>query len=162
MNLFIYLAGAETFLFHMCLARARRSRAMRDDQRLGNPKTTCAPEAVTWRHLQDAQYDPVRAVLAAVPPSGVQKYDMVGNLLRGTLEGDAAEPRSGGVRSKYDIVWQLLEAGRRSGATAKPKFDPVSARFHPGRHSTPGEARDLGCSDQSEAVGNDICIHLPA
>jgi len=73
----------------------------------------------------DAQYDPVRAVLAAVPPSGVQKYDMVGNLLRGTLEGDAAEPRSGGVRSKYDIVWQLLEAGRRSGATAKPKFDPL-------------------------------------
>lgn len=79
--------------------------------------------------LQDARYNPVRAVLAVVPPSGAQKYDMVGNLLRGTLEGEPAEPGSAaGVRSKYDIVWQLLEAGRRSGATVAPKFDPVAPR----------------------------------
>lgn len=65
-------------------------------------------------------------MLAAVPASGAARYDMVGSLLRNTINSSGFRGGSvTGLRSKYDVVWQLLASGRSSGATAKPKFDPV-------------------------------------
>lgn len=70
---------------------------------------------------QDAKYNPVRAVLESIPSRGAAKYDMVGSLLENTV----LPQRGQNERSKYDVVWQLLRAGREGGATASPKFDPV-------------------------------------
>lgn len=72
----------------------------------------------------DGKYAPLRSVLAAVPQSGPARYDMVGNLLRGAIDSNGGSLVSG-LRSKYDVVWQLLASGRTSGATARPEFDPV-------------------------------------
>lgn len=75
---------------------------------------------MSFCNCQDAKFNPVRAVLEAVPPHGAAKYDMIGSLLRGTVM-----PRPPREHSKYDCVWQLLRAGREGGATAAPEFDPV-------------------------------------
>lgn len=79
-----------------------------------------------WLYSQDSRFGPLRSVLAAVPSSGAARYEMVGSLLRNTINSSGFRGGSvTGLRSKYDVVWQLLASGRSSGATAQPKYDPV-------------------------------------
>ena len=50
---------------------------------------------------------PLRALLDAVPPRGLSKYDFLGSLLRGMLSADMDAPGA----SKYDAVSHCTQVG---------------------------------------------------
>lgn len=57
-----------------------------------------------------------------VPEKGVQKFDVLRQLIRHLVE----MPPASKSPSKYDMVWDLLYKSRETGGVgASPRYDPV-------------------------------------
>eukprot|EP00884_Botryococcus_braunii_P008528 jgi/Botrbrau1/17677/Bobra.0166s0102.1 len=72
------------------------------------------------------EWSAVRWLADLVPEKGVQKFDVLRQLIRGLAETQPASQNP----SKYDIVWDLLKKSRESGEGASPRFDPIYGLLH--------------------------------
>lgn len=77
-------------------------------------------------HLSGTQggeeWSAVRWLTDLVPEKGVQKFDVLRQLMRHLVE----MPPASKTPSKYDMVWDLLYKSRETGgAGASPRYDPV-------------------------------------